>query len=780
MQGKLLSLLFFLFISFKIVAQTGQTIRGKVSDQVNGKPIAGVSVQILNTSFGTLTDENGYFKLENIPSGRYQLKLSSVNYSEILVPEISLDLGKEKVLELTLNEKINNLSEVTVHPINASTINPTSSRTFTVEETQRFAASFYDPARLAASFPGVTTTNDQANNISVRGNSPNSLAWRLEGVEIVNPNHLTNAGTYTDRPMQNGGGTIILSAQMLANSQFLSGGFSPEYGGSVSGLFDMRLRKGNNEKREYTVQAGLLGIDLSAEGPFSKKSKASYLLNYRYSFTGLLNAIGVPLGNEAIAYQDLALNINLPTKSFGNFTLFGMYGASSNDFEVKEGEEKLFAKDYSIINFNAKMIAFGATHEVSLGQKMNWRTVFAISEKRNDRSELGFDQRSDSYTGPFYDNLSSQRISFTSSINYRLSGSSKLKLGMFFTNINEESAHGDASKFNAGYIAKLNSGLVQPYINFQSNISSKLSLNAGLHYQYLVFNKTNSLEPRASISYKINPKADINFAYSLQGQLQPVATFGPDKEGDGFVEGNRNLGFSKAHHYVLSFNKLIGDNLRFKTEIYLQNHFNVLTTIAKSPLSGMNLLDEYQFTAPLNNVGTAINKGIEVSLEKYFDKKYYFLVSATIYDAKYKGSDGKEINSRFNGKYAANITAGKEWDWNKKGKNRVIGANLRGIYQGGYLESPVDVESSRFYQRSLYYNSADKIFTVQLPDYYRVDLRLSVKKQKPKYTRTLSIDVQNVTNHLNTAFHYFDWAMDKVLEQKQLGMIPVLNWRVEF
>lgn len=780
MQSRLHSLFFFFLISLKIVAQTGQTIRGKVTDQVNGKPISGVSVQILNTAFGVITDESGNFKLSNIPAGRYQLKLSSINYSEVLVPEILLDLGKEKVLELTLNEKINNLSEVTVHPINVSTINPTSSRTFTVEETQRFAASFYDPARLAASFPGVTTTNDQANNICVRGNSPNALAWRLEGVEIVNPNHLTNAGTYTDRPMQNGGGTIILSAQMLGNSQFLSGGFSPEYGGSVSGLFDMRLRKGNNEKREYTVQAGLLGIDLSAEGPFSKKSKASYLLNYRYSFTGLLNAIGVPLGDEAIAYQDLALNINLPTKSIGNFTLFGMYGASSNDFEVKEDSLKEFAKDYSIINFNAKMIAFGATHEVSIGRKMNWRTVFALSEKQNNRSELGFDKRSDSYTGPFYDNLSSQRISFTSSINYRLSANNRFKLGVFITNINDKSEHGDASKFNKGYVAKLNSALIQPYFNFQSNISPKLSLNAGLHYQYLAFNGTESLEPRGSISYKINPKTDINFAYSLQGQMQPVATFGPELGSDGFVEGNRNLGFSKAHHYVLSFNKLIGEKLRFRTEIYLQNHFNVLTTIARSPLSGMNLLDEYQFTAPLNNVGTATNKGIELSLEKYFDKKYYFLISTTLYDAKYKGSDGKEINSRFNGKYAATATAGKEWDWNKKGKNRVIGANLRGIYQGGYLESPIDIESSRFFQRSLYFNSADKIFSVQLPDYYRVDLRISVKKHRPSYTRTLSIDVQNVTNHLNTAFHYFDWAKNQIVEQKQLGMIPVLNWRVEF
>jgi CarboxypepD_reg-like domain/TonB-dependent Receptor Plug Domain len=779
MQNKILLLVITILFSIKLYAQTGQTIRGTVVDQVSKRPIIGASITILNTSFGANTDEAGNFKITNIAAGRYQLKVTAINFTETIIPQIMVDLGKEKVIDIVLSEKVNTLSEVIVHQISSSTINPTSSRTFTVEESQRFAASFYDPARLVASFPGVTTTNDQGNNISIRGNSPNALAWRLEGVEIVNPNHLTNAGTYTDRPMQNGGGTIVLSAQMLGNSQFLSGAFSPEYGGSVGGMFDMRLRKGNNEKREYTIQAGLLGIDLSAEGPFSKKSKASYLLNYRYSFTGLLGAMGIPLGDEAIAYQDLSLNINLPTKKAGNFTLFGMYGASTNDFEIKADSLKFFAKDYSIINFESKMIAFGATHEVSLGDNTSLRTVIALSEKQNNRSELEYSKRVSSYSGRNIDNLTNQRISFNSNLNYRISQKNKIKLGLFFTRINDASIHGDILKSTPPYKAELASNLIQPYINFQSILSPKLAINAGLHYQYLTANKTKSIEPRASISYKVDPKTDLNFAYSLQGQMQLVAAYG-EVSRPGFTALNRNLEFSKAHHYTLNFNRIIADGVRLKVEAFLQNHFDVLTTITKSPLSGMNLTDEYQLEAALNNEGTATNKGIELSLEKYFQKKYYFLISSTIYEAKYKGSDGIEINSKFNGKYAANFTAGKEWDWNRKAKKRVFGMNLRGIYQGGYSESPIDEQASRFYQKSISTNTADKIFTVKLPDYYRIDLRLSVKKQKPKYTRTLSLDIQNLTNHLNTAYFYFDWAKDKVVEKKQLGLIPVLNWRAEF
>ncbi len=783
MREKFTILLLVVFLPFQNYSQLGQNLRGKILDKITNRPIANASVNLTNTNFIAFTDPTGNFKISGLPAGRYQLKISALNYTESIVPEVVIDLSKEKILDLFLQEKVNNLEEVTVHQTNAGTVGPTSSRSFTVEETQRFAASFYDPARLAASFPGVTTTNDQANNISIRGNSPNAMAWRLEGVEIVNPNHLTNAGTYTDRPMQNGGGTIILSAQMLGNSQFLSGAFSPEYAGSVGGLFDMRLRKGNDQTHEYTVQAGFLGIDVSAEGPFSKKRKASYLLNYRYSFTGLLAKMGVPLGDEKIDYQDIALNINLPTNKIGNFTLFGLYGSSTNNFEITDDSAKVFAKDYSVINFSTKMIAIGATHELSLGKNTSWRSVAAISEKENDRTELAYSKRESSYTGPVFDNLANQRMSFSSALNHRFSENNSLKIGILFTNISDESAHGDLSKKGPYYLAKIIGNLFQPYFNFRTNLARKITMNIGLNYQYLSTNATKSIEPRASFSFKINAKSSVNFAYSLQGQMQQVSAYGPALATDrNFILGNRNLEFSKAHHYVLNFKNTFNNDLKFKVEFFLQNHFDVLTTVQKSPLAGVNLVDEYQLTAVLNNKGTAINKGLEVSLEKYFQKNYYFLISSTIYDAKYRGSDSIQINSRFNGKFAANFTGGKEWNMksNKNNNGKIFGLNLRAIYQGGISESPIDVESSRFFQRSLSYNDAKRIFSVKLPDYYRVDLRLSLKKQKKGYTRTLSIDIQNLTNRLNTAYFYFDWAQNKVIEKKQLGMIPVLNWRAEF
>jgi hypothetical protein len=165
---------------------------------------------------------------------------------------------------------------------------------------------------MSASFVGVVSPNDGGNNISVRGNSPYGFLWRMEGIDIPNPNHFANAAT-------SGGGISILSAQILANSDFLTGAFAAEYGNALAGVFDLRLRKGNNEKREYTIQAGLLGIDLEAEGPVSPGSAHSYLVNYRYSTLSMLANLGLEVGDAITNFQDISFNVTLPTKRQGTF-----------------------------------------------------------------------------------------------------------------------------------------------------------------------------------------------------------------------------------------------------------------------------------------------------------------------------------------------------------------------------------------------------------------------------------------------------------------------------
>ena len=68
-----------------------------------------------------------------------------------------------------------------------------SARTFSVEETKRYAGSIDDPARMASSYAGVGVV-DGNNDLVIRGNSPRGMLWRMEGLEIPNPNHFSSQG----------------------------------------------------------------------------------------------------------------------------------------------------------------------------------------------------------------------------------------------------------------------------------------------------------------------------------------------------------------------------------------------------------------------------------------------------------------------------------------------------------------------------------------------------------------------------------------------------------
>src|SRR5690606_37678565 len=328
--------LVFIFAANWLHAQSlTQTLRGKIVDQVTQMPLPGATVMVLNTDplVGATTDVEGEFKILKLPVGTYTIRVSFIGYKDFILPNVIVNSGKEVVLNIPIEEDIVQMDEIVVTATEKDrTINDMvliSGRTFSVEETRKFAAAVNDPARMAASFSGVVSTDDGNNNISIRGNSPNGLLWRMEGIDIPNPNHFVNPGT-------SGGGISILSSQLLTNSDFLTGAFTAEYGNALSGVFDLSLRKGNNEKREFTLQAGFLGTDFAAEGPIAKNYKGSYLINYRYSTLSLISKLGVPLGDFVTDFQDLSLNIFLPAGKKSSFTVFGFGGLSdqSKDAEM--------------------------------------------------------------------------------------------------------------------------------------------------------------------------------------------------------------------------------------------------------------------------------------------------------------------------------------------------------------------------------------------------------------------------------------------------------------
>ncbi|MFN3488779.1 MAG: TonB-dependent receptor [Emticicia sp.] len=767
---------------FGLIAQSGskniplasQIIRGKVIDFVSEQPVIGASVTFLNSQKGTQTDVDGSFSFGKMPVGRYQVQISSVGYESQTILELLLESGKEMVLEIKLQATTNQLAEAVVRATSANLSGAvTSIQNITTEQIFRYPGTYLDPARLATAYAGVANSNDQANGMVVRGNSPNGVQWRLEGVEIVNPNHLSNAGTFSDRVTQNSGGVNILSAQLLGNMNFLTGAFPAEYGNALSGVMDMRLRKGNDKKHEFTAQAGLIGIDLAAEGPMGKKG-ASYLVNYRYSFTGLLGLMGVTFGGEDIRFQDLAFNFNFPTKKAGTFTFFGMGGLSSNVFEAQRDTTQWeVQKDGFDIDYKNRMAAAGFTHSLNIGKKALWKTVIVASALSSTRDAFILSKTSFEKFRTDIDSSNRNRISFSTNINYKLSENNSFKIGVTTTHQYDELLSVTTNRSVAvGHATGL---IIQPFINFHLSPLPKLSANIGLHYLNYTYNQTKSVEPRLSINYQLSNSQSISFAYGLHSQLQPAQLYFAQLDYFDIDFANAYLDLTKSHHYVLSHQYKFKRGSYVKTELYYQQIFNVPTFSGTSAFSALNLVEQYpNIGIGLQNLGKGKNYGIEFTYQQYLTNGFYALTNATIYRA-YVVNDGVRYNSRYNGKHIFNLTVGKEWE---RSKNRMLGASLRAVWLGGYYEREINEESSLARKRLIYKNEYD--FTVKQPDYFRPDFRIYLKKSKEKYSRTLALDIQNTANYQNVSYSYYDILQNKIVRQYQLGLIPILSYRWEF
>src|SRR5678809_80824 len=417
MKTKLIIALSFLCMSAQ--AQYKQQLRGTVMDIMLQNPLPGATVTIPSLNYTAVTNEEGMFRFKDMPIGSYRITISYSGFKEATLENLVVNTGKEVVLTIAMENIVRTENEVIVRvnnkknkPLNE--MSAVSARAFTVEETQKYAAAVNDPLRMATGFPGVLAAEDGNNDIIIRGNTPTGLLWRMEGVDIPNPNHFSiAAGT--------GGGISILSAQLLSNSDFITGAFASEYGNALSGVFDLKLRKGNNERKEYTVQAGVLGLNATAEGPIMPFYKGSYLVNYRYSTLSLLNKMGVTLTDGTTVFQDLSYNVYLPTKRSGTFSFFGFGGLSSDRQPAKPDSAKWEGEDDRFDDrFHSNTALTALTHTILLGQNTNLRSAIAYSYNANG-DKVKYVEDNYDFTEVYEDDYKTKKWNISSSVNHPVS-----------------------------------------------------------------------------------------------------------------------------------------------------------------------------------------------------------------------------------------------------------------------------------------------------------------------------------------------------------------------
>jgi len=761
-----------LLIGLQLMAQVGDLMfSGQLVDEYAGDPIVGATLILSNEdhSFESISTVDGTFSFSSLPAGYYRLTMTSLGYQSKVIAEVEINSGVPKDQVFTMSLATESLDEVVIkaQSRNRSGDAVNSIYTLTVEESFRFPGTFYDPARLAANYAGVISENDQANNLVVRGNSPNGLGWYLQGVEIVNPNHTANAGTLNDRSSQSGGGVNMLSAQMLDNSTFLTSAFPATYGNATTGILDMQLREGSRDEFHFTGQMGLTGIDAAAEGPMGVSKGGSYLFNYRYSTLGILSSLGVDLGDEAINFQDLSLNLNWRLKNAAKISIFGLAGNSKNVFESPEDPADIEEfKDLQNITFKGKMATAGIQY-----RSRSWEHTLAYSGFEHTRESQLLD---DAQFLPFENDLTTEQRVGLHSRKTLLLKEGNLVFGLRANWLSYQ-LQGATYPVNLAQENEQQGALIQPYVDLRKSIAARVDLHAGVHVTTFSLNNSSAFEPRVGLSYRNSTKSRFGFSYGLHSRIASTSAL-LSRSSTG--TDNTNLDLIRSHHFVISHQYQVSNSSKFITEFYYQHLFDL--PVAAGPdrsLSTINAID-YIASEDLVSDGTGDNMGVELTFQQYFTNSTYLLLTGTFYDSKYVSSDGIKRNTHYNGKYGFNLTGGKEFDWKRNGKIKVIGLNLRGVAFGGFWEGPVDVDKSIAAYRTIYDEAA--AFTEQLPGFFKIDFRVYYKRVKPKFTSILGLDLLNATNQQNIAFHYYDFLKEEISEKYHLGLIPNLSYRIEF
>lgn len=723
-----------------------------VDDGSNNSLSYSITVQLKgDTNYVVASDSLGFFIFKDIKLGTYTLDIDD-DFFERYTTSVLLESGNQLKMLIKLKERVHKLADVVIESPYYNPYKVTSNYNFSAGDFRKTSATLGDPGRIVQILPGVIPSSNGSNGISIRGNNPYNNNWYLDDIEIPNPNHFGGFGATS-------GFLGIFNESNLSGFDFYTGGYPAMYANSNAGIFDLRMKKGNKLKRESFAKVNFLGISAGTEGYFKKGKQATYLLTGRIFDTRVVNLTKMLEGKDLIIprFQDYSYKINLPINKKLDLSFFG-FGASNNLQSI-----------YSVYNetTNNQVLCNNFSTTYSINTNSQLKAIVQLSNTRFDYSYLV--RKTSGYEKTQKEDIIRSNIYFQHKFNAKL----RIRIGYqgAFTGYKYKRTSLPLSNFDRDS-ARDNYDI--GYLNLNWRLTSKSLLTLGINNLYTKLLKRYSLEPKASITTQVSNGYKLSFSTGIYSKV-PIAY--------GFENIKNTPKLMKTGQFIVSNEFQLDSGFTFKVEAYYQYYWNVyyinsIVNGVKNETVLNNPILEYSPNPINSNTTTGRNFGIEVFMNKSFKRNYHLVFSGSLFDSRFKNSEGKLLNTIFNNRFNFVASLDKEYLRKKSYGIKVVNISCKTLYYGGYYAIPISLTTSQIYQDTYY--DIRGIYSDKLPNNFRIDLGIQISYSRKRVKHELRFDIQNVSNHKNVVKRYYDPITDQVKATYQFPILPIIGYGIYF
>ena len=740
-------------------------VSGTITDRNTQQPLVGVNIILLGTSLGAATDAEGQFRIDSVPVGTYIAQVSYIGFTPIQVPDVVVRTGRVTQLVKSLEEAFFETEEVLVEGgvyFEDNDQNLTSVQNLSYEEVRRSAGAIGDVLRLTQALPGVAITNDQRNDLVVRGGSPSENLVLVDQIEIPSLNHFGAQNT-------SGGPISILNTEFLDDASFFSGGFSSQYGNRLSSVLDISLREGGSDRLLTDIEMGIAGFGLITEGPLG--DKGSFMVSVRRSYLELLeDAIGLTAVPE---YWNLNTKVVYQPSYKHTFSFIALGGIDDISFNVDPDDlddpslENVDSDGWTIIN------------------GLNWEHLIG----KNAYGTLTISDAIYHYGTEIFDEQLGNQLTFkqddtegTTQLRYNLSVFPE-RLGDLRTGV-------DLKILRANYELTQPLGVLNPlvadtvrvnpvdldenfsttqfgsYVELSPRLSPRLTLNMGLRYDYFEFIDASRVSPRVNVRYKLFERFNINASWGHYYQQPALIFLNADPI-------NTDLDPMRADHYIAGLSFFPREDIRVTIEGYVKTYDDYPVSTEYPTLTLANTGDDFGVNSllfPLISEGSGQSIGFEMYAQKKLTDRFYGQVSYSYSETEHEALDGIRRKASFDVPHTFTILGGyKVGNWEFSGKY---------TYATGRPFTPYLEEASVAQNRAIF--DLERINEGRAPDYQRLDIRVDYLVNFKTWSILTFLDVLNVYNRENIQQYIWNPKTRSRDIIPQYSLIPSVGFNVKF